>query len=107
MTINSAIMLELARQGQVDVAHGAGSRRRPAPARHRSSHRRPVVRTRIAAVAVVVGGTLIWAVCVIGLAALAPQPAKAASVTALSATAVDAQPAFVRLRQAHRPEKWY
>jgi len=96
MTINSAIMLELTRQRQLDVAHGVASTRRPTPTRHGSaSNRRPAYRARLAVVAAVVGGTLVWATFVTGLVSMTPAHAKAASGTEVTAMAYQAQTASV------------
>ena len=73
MTINSAIMLEVARQRRLDVARGVANAQRPAPARHGStSNRRSAYRTRLAMVTAVVAGTLMWAAFVTGLDGLTP-----------------------------------
>jgi hypothetical protein len=106
MTINSAIMLELTRQRQLDVAHGVANAQRPAPARHGStSNRRPVYRTRLAMVTAVVGGTLMWAAFVTGLVGLTPTHAKAATGTQVTATAYQAQTASVTMTRPTRTVK--
>ena len=93
MTINSAIMLELARQRHLDIAHGVANAQRPAPARHGSTpNRRRVYRTRLAMVTAVVAGTLMWAAVVTGLAGLTPAPANTATGTEVTATAYQAHP---------------
>ena len=98
MTINSAIMLELARQRHLDVAHGVANAKRPAPARDASiSNRRPVYRTRLAMVTAVVVGTLMWAAFVTGLVGLTSAKADAATGTELTTTAYQAQSASVTM----------
>ena len=91
MTINSAIMLELARQRHLDVAHGVANAQRPAPARHGStSNRRPVYRARLVMVTAVVVGTLMWAAFLTGLAGLTSAKANTATGTVLAATTYQA-----------------
>ena len=106
MTINSAIMLELARQRHLDVAHGVANAKRPAPARHGStSNRRPAYRTRLALVTAVVVGTLMWAALLTGLAGLTPAKADAATGTQLTATAYQAQTTSVTMTRPTRTVK--
>ena len=103
MNINSAIMLELARQRHLDVAHGVAKAQRPAPARHGStSVRRPVYRTRLALVTAVVAGTLTWGAFVTGLAGLTPTPTSTATGTEVTATALQARTASVTMTRPTR-----
>lgn len=108
MTINSAIMMELARQRHLDIARdmsrsGAASARHR---RHRRHHRQPGSARRargpMAAVAAVVCGTLAWGVFVTGLAALAHQPARVVARTAVSVPAHGPATAAARPTQPDR-----